>query len=386
MSLGAIYGLEDADGVRALVLELVEGETLADRIARGPIPLNDTLTIARQIADALEAAHEKGIVHRDLKPANIKITPDGVVKVLDFGLAKAASGDAVTADLTQSPTITVGGTKEGVILGTATYMSPEQAKGRPADKRADVWAFGVVLYEMLTGRRAFEGEAISEVLAKVIEREPDWTALPASTPPRLRELLRRCVRKDPKTRLQAIGDARVQIDELISGATEETAAVVATQPRAQRSARLAWSVAALSLVIAAALAVPATWYFRRAAPEPACDALRDPHAADERSGIVRAVGRRPAAGVRRDVRGRVAALGAAARPGDGAAARGHRGSPLSVLEAGWPRDRVFCRRQAEEDRFGKRRSCANWRTRRMAAVARGIAMTSSCSPQPAAGS
>ena len=229
--IGAIYGLEEADGVRALVLELVEGETLADRIARGPIPVNDTLTIARQIADALEAAHEKGIVHRDLKPANIKITPDGVVKVLDFGLAKMAAGDAVAADLTQSPTLTVGGTKEGVILGTATYMSPEQARGRPADKRADVWAFGVVLYEMLTGRRAFEGEAISEVLAKVIEREPDWTALPASTPARLRELLRRCVRKDPKTRLQAIGDARVQIDELISGATEEAAAVVATQPR-----------------------------------------------------------------------------------------------------------------------------------------------------------
>ena len=155
----------------------------------------------------------------------------------------------MTADLTQSPTLTVGGTKEGVILGTATYMSPEQARGRPADKRADVWAFGVVLYEMLTGRRAFEGEAISEVLARVIEREPDWTTLPASTPARLRELLRRCLRKDPKTRLQAIGDARVQIDELISGATEETAAIVATQPRVQRSARLAWMVvAALSLV------------------------------------------------------------------------------------------------------------------------------------------
>ena len=190
------------------------------------------------------------------------------MKVLDFGLAKAASADAVTADLTQSPTLTVGGTKEGVILGTATYMSPEQARGRPADKRADVWAFGVVLYEMLTGRRAFEGEVISEVLARVIEREPDWTTLPASTPARLRELLRRCLRKDPKTRLQAIGDARVQIDELISGATEETAAVVATQPRAQRGARLAWIVAALSLVIAAALAVPATRYFSRAVPEP----------------------------------------------------------------------------------------------------------------------
>ena len=170
--------------------------------------------------------------------------------------------------MTQSPTMTVGGTKEGVILGTATYMSPEQAK-RPARRQAR-GRVGVRrrLYEMLTGRRAFEGETTSVVLAKVIEREPDWTALPASTPPRLRELLRRCVRKDPKTRLQAIGDARVQIEELISGATEEAAAAVATQPRAQRSARFAWIVAALSLVIIAALAVPATLYFRRVAPEP----------------------------------------------------------------------------------------------------------------------
>ncbi len=251
-NIGAIYGLEDADGVRALVLELVNGETLAERIVRGPIPLAETLLIARQIADALEAAHEKGIVHRDLKPANIKITPDGVVKVLDFGLAKAASSDAATGDLTQSPTITVGGTRDGVILGTATYMSPERATGRPADKRADVWAFGVVLYEMLTGRRAFEGETFSDVLAKVIEREPDWTVLPATTPPRLRELLRRCVRKDPKTRLQAIGDARVQIDELISGATEETATAVKA-PTAYRSWRVhvAWASVLLAAVVTA---------------------------------------------------------------------------------------------------------------------------------------
>ena len=195
------------------------------------------------------------------------------MKVLDFGLAKAASGDAAPIDLTQSPTITVGGTREGVILGTAAYMSPEQARGRPADKRADVWAFGVVLYEMLTGRPAFDGETISDVLAKVIEREPDWTALPASTPPRLRELLRRCGRKDPRTRLQAIGDARVQIEELISGTTEEGATAVATQPRAQRSARFALIVAALSAVIVAALAVPATLYFRRVVPEPLPTAL-----------------------------------------------------------------------------------------------------------------
>ena len=250
--IGAIYGLEDVDGVPALVLELVNGETLADRIARGPIPPHETLRIARQMADALEAAHEKGIVHRDLKPANIKITPDGVVKVLDFGLAKAPSGDTATADL-QSPTITVGGTREGSILGTAAYMSPEQARGRTADKRADVWAFGVVLYEMLTGRQAFGGETTSDVLAKVIEREPDWTALPASTPPRLRELLRRCGRKDPKTRLQAIGDARIQIEELISGVTEETATAV-TSPTITPK-RFSWPSMALACAGVLALAV-----------------------------------------------------------------------------------------------------------------------------------
>ena len=177
-------------------------------------------------------------MHRDLKPANIKLTPDGIVKVLDFGLAKPASGDAL-GDGTQSPTLTTGATTEGVILGTATYMSPEQARGRPADKRADVWAFGVVWFEMLTGRRAFEGEAISDVLAKVIEREPDWAALPSSTPPRVRELLRRCLRKDPKTRLQAIGDARVQLDEWFSGATEDSGTAVVTPRRARRGSHAA---------------------------------------------------------------------------------------------------------------------------------------------------
>ena len=263
--IGAIYGLEEADGARALVLELVHGETLGERIVRGPIPLSETLFLARQMADALEAAHEKGIIHRDLKPANIKLTPDGVLKILDFGLAKAAS-DAAPSDVI--PTVTIEGTGDGVIIGTAAYMSPEQARGRPVDKRGDVWAFGVVLYEMLTGRRAFAGNTTSDVLAKVIEREPDWTALPASTPPRLRELLRRCARKDPKKRLQAIGDARIQIEELISGATEETATATAAQPRAQRSARFVLIGAALALVTIAALAIPAARYFRRPVPEP----------------------------------------------------------------------------------------------------------------------
>ena len=171
--IGAIYGLEELDGTPALVLELVEGDTLAERIAKGPIPLTEALRIARQIADALDAAHEKGIVHRDLKPANIKITPDGIVKVLDFGLAKAAGGDGSGPDLTQSPTVTIGGTHDGVILGTAPYMSPEQARGKAIDKRTDVWAFGCVLYEMLTGRVAFAGDTVSDTIAAILEREPD---------------------------------------------------------------------------------------------------------------------------------------------------------------------------------------------------------------------
>jgi Tol biopolymer transport system component len=209
--IGAIYGVEEADGVRALVLELVEGETLAERIARsgdpiGGLPLADTRTIARQIADALDAAHEKGIVHRDLKPANIKVTPDGVVKVLDFGLAKAPTVDGSGPDLTHS--------REGTILGTAAYMSPEQTRGHRTDKRADIWAFGCVLYEMLTGRLAFAGETASDTIAKILEREPDWSALPVATPPSVRRLLFRCLAKDPKQRLRDIGEVPIAIDSL----------------------------------------------------------------------------------------------------------------------------------------------------------------------------
>jgi TolB-like protein len=210
--IGAIYGLEEADGVRALVLELVEGETLADRIARGPIPLADTLTIARQIAEALGAAHEKGIVHRDLKPANIKITPDGIVKVLDFGLAKATAGDGATRDLTQAPTETVGGTREGAVLGTAAYMSPEQARGKPVDKRTDIWAFGCVMYEMLTGRIAFAGETVSDTIVAILEREPDFAALPSTTPPAITRLLQRCLEKDARQRVRDIGDIATDLE------------------------------------------------------------------------------------------------------------------------------------------------------------------------------
>ena len=208
--IAAIYGLEESNGIRALVLELIEGPTLADRIAQGPIPLDEAVPIAQQIAEALEAAHEKGVTHRDLKPANIKLTADGQVKVLDFGLAKMSGAEA--SDATQAPTITVARTQSGVILGTAAYMAPEQARGKQIDKRIDVWAFGCVLYEMLSARRAFRGETFSDVVAAILEREPDWTALPRDTPMRVRSLLEQCLVKDPKRRLRDIGQAWVELD------------------------------------------------------------------------------------------------------------------------------------------------------------------------------
>jgi serine/threonine protein kinase/Tol biopolymer transport system component len=259
--IGAIYGVEDADGIRALVLELVEGETLADRITRGPIPLTDTLANARQIADALDAAHERGIVHRDLKPANIKITREGVVKVLDFGLAKVFAGDASAPDLTQSPTVTVGGTHEGAILGTATYMSPEQARGKPVDKRTDIWAFGCVLYEMLTGRRAFEDEDVSSTLANVLKADPDWSLLPATTSREIRTLLRRCLQKEAKDRYHAAADIRIAIEDEISPSSFSAPAIVVQIPATGNKLRerLAWAAAGIAALAALAMAF---LYFR----------------------------------------------------------------------------------------------------------------------------
>src|SRR3989475_3237420 len=218
-NIAAIYGFEESNATRALVLELVEGPTLADRIAHGPIPLDDALPIARQIAEALHVAHEQGIIHRDLKPANIKVRDDGTVKVLDFGLAKltdAAAGSSVgPGGLSQSPTITTPAmmTGVGVILGTAAYMAPEQAKGRAADRRSDIWAFGCVLYEMLTGTRAFEGEDVSDTLAAVLRSEPDWSALPSDVPPAIRTLVRRWLVKDRARRVADISIAQYLLTE-----------------------------------------------------------------------------------------------------------------------------------------------------------------------------
>jgi len=249
--IAAIYGFEKSAAMHALVMELVEGEDLAQRIARGAIPLDEALPVAKQIADALEAAHEKGIIHRDLKPTNIKIRPDGTVKVLDFGLAKAVDPAGTSSvDAMHSPTLTARATQMGMIIGTAAYMAPEQAKGKSVDQRADIWAFGVVLYEMLTGRRAFQGDDISEVLASVLKTDPDLSVVPADVSPSVHRLLRRCLEKDPRRRLSAIGDARLELDEIEPAAP----AVRATAAPARRSIVARVWPAVAGIVITAAVA------------------------------------------------------------------------------------------------------------------------------------
>jgi len=256
-NIASIYGLEEQGKTRALVLELVEGETLAERLKLGALPLEEALDFCKQIAEALEAAHEKGIIHRDLKPGNVKVTEDGRVKVLDFGLAKALaetpSSSESKSNLADSLTITDERTQPGVILGTAAYMSPEQAKGKPVDKRADIWSFGCVLFESLTGRRPFEGETISDTLAKVLERDPDWEQLPAETPPQVRALLRRCLQKDSSRRLRDIGDAHLEVSDLIteSGRVETVADEDAASSK--RPYVLGGSIVLGALIIAAAL-------------------------------------------------------------------------------------------------------------------------------------
>jgi Tol biopolymer transport system component len=254
-NIAAIYGLEVVGERRYLVLEYVEGEALDERLKRGALSLDDAVDVCRQIATGVEAAHESGVVHRDLKPANVKITPDGQVKVLDFGLAKGAvkSASGADASLSASPTMTYAQTEAGLIFGTAAYMSPEQARGRGVDRRTDVWSLGCVLYECLTGKPLYEGETVSDLIARILEREPDWSALPAATPARVRELLRRCLRKDPKERLRDIGDVRLELSEA-TAAVPMAATAPAAPPRS-------WWLPLLGAVLATALA---TWMVGRA--------------------------------------------------------------------------------------------------------------------------
>ena len=360
--IAQIHGLEESGGVRALVMELVEGEDLSQRIARGAIPLADALPIAKQIAEALEAAHEQGIIHRDLKPANIKVRPDGTVKVLDFGLAKAMEPTgAASSHVTQSPTITTPAmTQAGMILGTAAYMSPEQAKGRAADRRSDVWAFGVVLYEMLTGQRAFKGEDVSDTLAFILTREPDWTTLPADTPPPIRRLLRRCLEKDRNRRLDSAAAARLEIDEALAPSAVDGATTPPGPARAAWSRALPWTLAALMLGLAIAVVLLwAPWRAEKPVDRPLvrldvdlgadvslpapstfgvqCRHLPRWHAARLRFGHTREIVH-PTAGSTESHR-----------------ASGNAGGIQTVLLAGRAVGRILTPQQAEQDRRGRRR-------------------------------
>ena len=254
-NIAAIHDLKESGGLHLLVMELVPGVTLAERLFAGPVSINEALRISVQIAEALGAAHQKGIIHRDIKPANVKVTPEGRVKVLDFGLAKAYALECAGVNLTELPTISAELTNEGRILGTPPYMSPEQVRGKPLDKRTDIWAFGCVLYELLSRRQAFEGETLNDTIAAVIEREPDWNALPTSTPAKIRDLLHKCLRKDINRRLHDIADARIEIEEaLIAPATVEHPAGDETATRKHWQRPLLWSLASAVMAVAAVLA------------------------------------------------------------------------------------------------------------------------------------
>ncbi len=259
-NIATIHGLEEHNDTRFLVLELVEGDTLADRVKRGAIPVEESLKLALQIAEALEAAHEKGVIHRDLKPGNIKVTPDGKVKVLDFGLAKAFAGEGADASLSQSPTLSMAATQQGVILGTAAYMSPEQARGQEVDKRTDVWAFGCVLFEMLVGRQLWEGPTATDMIAAAVAKEADFSSLPGNLHSRIQELLRRCLEKEPKSRWQAVGDVRVELEQALadpSGVTLQPTLPMMSQPLSQRLIPIL-----ITFMVTAIVAVAVTWMLR----------------------------------------------------------------------------------------------------------------------------
>jgi len=255
-NIAVLFGIEQQDGTLCLALELVEGQSLAERLERGAIRLDEAFSIAAQIAAALEAAHDAGIVHRDLKPGNVMLRPDGVVKVLDFGLAKGAAAADSNPELSNSPTLTHLATGMGVILGTAGYMSPEQARGRGVDRRTDIWSFGCVLYEMLTGQQLFAGETVSDTIARILEREPDWSAIPAAVPEKIRDLMRRCLEKDARKRRRDIGDARIELEEVVAARTSRSRSAASGidigKPAARASSPiLPWAVAVLALAIAA---------------------------------------------------------------------------------------------------------------------------------------
>ncbi|MGB7623805.1 MAG: protein kinase, partial [Terriglobia bacterium] len=264
-SIASIYGLEDSVNGRALVMELIAGPTLAERLKSGAIPVEEALPIAKQICDALECAHERGIIHRDLKPANVKVASDGTVKLLDFGLAKAIEGDSASSDSLNSPTISGRATQAGLVLGTAGYMSPEQARGKPVDPRADIWAFGVLLFEMLTGQPLYFGDTISEILAKVIEREPDLDRLPPNIPAPILDLIRRCLVKNPRQRLRDIGDARLVLEEHLANPSA-TPLVAGAAMHPGRTWPLLWLFGGLAL--GALVAGTVVWKVKPAAPPP----------------------------------------------------------------------------------------------------------------------
>ncbi len=270
-NIAAIYGLEDSGETHALVLELVEGPTLQDRISQGAIPLDEALPIAKQIAEALEAAHEQGIIHRDLKPANIKVTPEGVVKVLDFGLAKALEPEQTEAEAANSPTMTAAATKMGVLMGTAAYMSPEQARGKTVDRRTDIWAFGVVLFEMLTGRRLFEGATVSDTLAAVLRADPIWEDLPSTSPPGVRRLLRRCLERRRRHRTPDIAVARIEIEEALATPGDATAE---TSPPVQSALWQRPVGIVATAVVTLVLGGLGVWSLTRPAPGPPAPVTR----------------------------------------------------------------------------------------------------------------
>ena len=257
-NIAAIHSFEHSDDMHFLVLELVPGETLQERVAKGPLPVEEALEVCRQIAEGVEAAHEKGVIHRDLKPANVKVTPEGTVKILDFGLAKAFEAEPPVTDISQSPTLTEEMTRAGVILGTAAYMSPEQAKGKPVDKRADIFAFGAVLYELLTGKRAFEGETVTDTLASILARDPEWVALPDTTPLRIKELLQDCLQKEAHDRLHDIANVRIQIKKALKEPVTASPTDVAS---AVQPAQRLWAMAVGLVVLGAVVAGLAVWLF-----------------------------------------------------------------------------------------------------------------------------